>query len=145
MIFREATLADIPAMSAIRLAVKENRLSNPGRITYDDYKIFLSEKGKGWVCEEDGAIAGFAIIDTVGGNVWALFVDPKHERKGIGRRLHDMMLKWYFAQGKDNVWLSTDGGTRAEAFYRKAGWSHTGYDNNGELVFEMVANAWQGY
>jgi hypothetical protein len=33
------------------------------------------------------------------------------------------------------MWLTTDPGTRAERFYRRAGWRVTG-SRNGELVFE---------
>jgi len=40
MIFREATIADIPQMQVVRNAVKENILSNPGLVTDKDYEAF---------------------------------------------------------------------------------------------------------
>jgi hypothetical protein len=39
---------------------------------------------------------------------------------------------------KENVWLSTSPGTRAEQFYRKAGWKETGIYGKGEIKFEMT-------
>jgi hypothetical protein len=49
------------------------------------------------------------------------------------------MLNWYFDQNKQSVWLGTDAGTRAEMFYRKAGWRETGVHGKGEVKFEMTA------
>jgi GNAT superfamily N-acetyltransferase len=141
MIFREATIADIPQMQIVRHAVKENRLSDPGLVTDAAYVSYLTVRGKGWVCEIETIIAGFAIADLAGNNIWALFVDPAHEAKGIGKALHRQMLDWYFAQGKDAVWLGTAPGTRAELFYTRQGWQPRGIENR-EMIFEMTAMAW---
>jgi GNAT superfamily N-acetyltransferase len=137
MLFRSATVADIAGMSRVRMAVKENILSNPALVTPESYREMLEEKGAGWVCEIDGVIVGFAIVDLSDANIWALFVDPKHDKKGIGRKLHDTMLNWSFKQKVNKLWLSTGPGTRAEKFYRKAGWQHTGFTKSGEVRFEM--------
>ena len=45
MILRQATQRDIPAMRRVRLAVRENALSNPNRITEADYLAALEEWG----------------------------------------------------------------------------------------------------
>jgi GNAT superfamily N-acetyltransferase len=140
---RVASEADIPAMHRIRLAVRENRLADPAMVQPDDYRPLLSTNGRGWVAEVDGAIAGFAVADLVRRNVWALFVDPEMERRGVGRRLHDEMMDWFAAQGVDRVWLSTDPGTRAEAFYRAAGWQPAG-EYHGEARYEMQLPAGRG-
>ena len=47
---RLATLADIPRLSEIRLAVRENQLSNPGRITVADYEDYVAGRGRSWPC-----------------------------------------------------------------------------------------------
>lgn len=143
MIFREATLADIPRLAEVRLSVKENRLSNPALITTDDYREYLLNRGKGWLCEIDTTVVGFAIVDLIDNNVWALFLQPGYEGKGIGKKLHDDMLDWYFAQTSKLIWLSTGTGTRAENFYKKAGWREGGYQPNGEIRFEMSAEDWR--
>jgi len=74
-------------------------------------------------------------------NIWALFVHPDYEKMGIGRKLHDMMLDWYFTQTKQTVWLGTAPSTRAENFYRTAGWAAVGMHGK-EIKFEMSSNDW---
>ena len=137
MFLREAQISDIPSMSEIRLAVKENVLSTPGLVTYKDYVEYLTRRGQGWVAEVDGRTVGFAIVDLQGHNIWALFVHPDFDKQGIGRALHDTMLTWYFSQTDEPVWLGTGPGTRAEAFYRKAGWRNVGTRPNGEVKLQM--------
>jgi GNAT superfamily N-acetyltransferase len=94
------------------------------------------------VCEIDQQIVGFAIADLKENNIWALFVDPEYERKGIGQKLHRKMLDWYFTQTKEKVWLGTAFNTRAEKFYRKAGWIEVGTHGPKEIKFEMTYNNW---
>lgn len=141
-IFREATIEDIPQIAVVRNSVKENALSNPDLVTTEDYIEFMTVRGKGWVCEIDGTIVGFSIPDLQDNNIWALFLHPDYENRGIGRKLHDMMLDWYFAQDKAHVWLGTAPGTRAEAFYRKSGWTENGMYGK-EIKFEMTKEDWK--
>ncbi len=75
-------------------------------------------------------------------NIWALFLDPEFERKGIGQQLHKIMLDWYFTQTKNTVWLGTAFNTRAEKFYRKAGWTEAGLHGTKETKFEMTYEIW---
>ncbi len=142
MKFREADAKDIDGIQIVRRLVKENRLSDPGLVSDQDVSDFISDRGKGWVCEEGDETLGFAIADLMENNIWALFIHPEHEGKGIGKYLHALMLDWYFAQGKDRVWLSTTPGTRAEKFYRKAGWTETGIYGKNEIKFEMTRSEW---
>ena len=137
--FRIAEVRDIPQIQKVRNSVKENVLSNPSAITNKDCKNYLTERGRGWVCEINNQIVGFSIVDLIANNVWALFVDPNFENKGIGSKLHELMIDWYFNQKKHHIWLGTDPNTRAEGFYRKLGWKKTGMRENGELKFEMTA------
>ncbi len=142
MIIREATIADITQIQFVRHSVNENKLSNPELVTDEDCEEYMTIRGKGWVCEVDEEIAGFAIADLHDNNIWALFVQPKYEQQGIGRKLHDTMLNWYFAQTQITLWLSTSPNTRAASFYRKAGWLETGTYGKGELKFEMNYANW---
>jgi len=137
MLFREATPKDIPQIQIVRHSVKENTLSNPNLVTDQDCLEFLTIRGKGWVCECEGQIVGFAIADLKENNIWALFIDPKFEGKGIGSKLQNIMLAWYFSQGKSYVWLGTSPKTRAETFYRKSGWIENGKNGPDEIKFEM--------
>ena len=143
MIFREALITDIPQIQIVRNEVKENVLSDPSLVPDKDVEDYITRRGKGWVCEIDNRIVGFAIADLQDNNIWALFIQPGYEGKGIGKKLHDDMLHWYFNQSKETVWLGTSPGTRAEAFYRKAGWKETGTHGKEELKFEMTVSEWK--
>jgi GNAT superfamily N-acetyltransferase len=134
---RRATIADIEAMHRIRMSVQENRLRDPSRVRYDDYRRMLEADGRGWVCEEDGVVAGFGIADHTRRNIWALFVAPEYERREIGRSLLDVMVEWLFEMGSAPIWLTTGSGTRAELFYTAAGWRSLGTDASGEVRFEL--------
>lgn len=142
IIFREARLGDIPQIQIVRHSVRENTLSDPALVTDADCAEFLTVRGKGWVCEVEGQIVGFSIVDLQERNIWALFLRPEFEGRGIGRQLHDTMLDWYFAQTRDTVWLGTSPNTRAEGFYRKAGWKAVGMHGGNEVKFEMGYGDW---
>jgi len=143
MIIREATTEDIPQIQFVRNSVKENMLSDPALVPDKDVEDYIQNRGKGWVCEVDDSIVGFAIVSVMDHNVWALFIQPGYDTKGIGRKLHDVMMNWYFGQTETDIWLGTAPNTRAERFYRKAGWKETGTHGKGEIKFEMTAQAWK--
>ena len=143
MKIRVAMVNDIPQLVTIRLSVKENILSNPTLISEKDYNEFLTKRGKGWVGEINNKIVGFAIVDMLHNNVWALFIEPGFEKLGIGRKLHDEMLNWYFSQTNNTLWLGTSPHTRAYAFYHRAGWKEGGLHGKGEVKFEMTNDNWK--
>jgi len=137
-VLRIATRADVGAIQRVRGSVRENRLVSRG-ISDDEVIEHLERLGRRWDVEEAGEIAGFAIGRLHDGNIWALFVDPAHERRGYGRRLHDAMVGWMFSHGLPKLWLSTEVGTRAERFYRAAGWTDAGLvSGRRERRFEMA-------
>jgi GNAT superfamily N-acetyltransferase len=142
MIFREAKIDDIKQIQIVRNSVKENTLSDPNLVTDEDCRIFITEKGKGWVCEIETEIVGFSIVDLLGNNIWALFLKPEYEGRRIGKKLHNLMLDWYFEQTENSVWLGTTPKTRAEKFYRLNGWKETGMHGK-EIKFEMSYKMWK--
>jgi GNAT superfamily N-acetyltransferase len=142
-IFREATVDDIKEIFVVRYSVKENMLSETDLVDENLCESYLTERGKGWVCEMDGEIVGFAIADLKDNNIWALFLRPEYEKQSIGRQLHAIMLDWYFSKTPKTVWLGTSPNTRAELFYRKAGWKKAGTHGDGEIKFEMTKSDWQ--
>jgi GNAT superfamily N-acetyltransferase len=141
-VIREATTPDIAAMQLIRNAVKENVLSDPSFVPDSDVEKFINIIGKGWITMAGEVVTGFAIIDLQDKNIWALFVHPDHDRKGYGKQLHDTMLNWYFERYNDDLWLGTAPQTRAEGFYRRAGWKENGTHGKGEVKFEMSKSIW---
>ena len=142
MIFRQATQEDIPAMQVVRNAVKENVLSDPSVISNAAYILYLEERGMGWVCSIKDRLVGFAILDNQEKNVWALFVSPDFEGRGIAQELQRIMLKEYFAHTQEAIWLRTAPNTRAEIFYRESGWKELGMHGKNELKFEMTYDVW---
>lgn len=142
MSIRQALESDIDELFSVRMAVRENVLNNPSLVTNEICKAYITERGRGWVYMTDNRIAGFGIADLEGNSIWALFVLPGYERQGIGRKLHDTMLEWYFTKTGTTLWLTTEPGTRAEKFYRSAGWKDAGY-KHGEVKFEMTAEEWR--
>ena len=143
MNIRVAEIKDISQIQVVRNLVKENRLSDPALVPDSDVQDYITRRGRGWVCEINGQIVGFAIADLVDNNIWALFVDPGFEKLGIGKKLHDEMMNWYFLQTDKTVWLGTSPKTRAELFYRKAGWKETGIHGKVEIKFEMTQSEWR--
>lgn len=143
MKIREAELKDIPQIQLVRNSVKENTLSDPSLVTDQDCENFLFNRGKGWVYEDNDRIVGFGIVDMKEKSIWALFVHPEFENQGIGRKLHNTMLNWYFNQTNEKIWLSTSPSTRAEIFYRKSGWTENGIHGKNEIKFEMTYNNWK--
>jgi GNAT superfamily N-acetyltransferase len=133
---RQAVASDIPGIQRVRSSVRENRLISTV-ITDDAVREMIEDLGRGWVVESQGQVVGFSIGNVTNGNIWALFIDPAHERRGLGRQLHDIMLGWLWSQGLDRLWLTTEPGSRAQRFYEAAGWQLTGHTVSGELRYEM--------
>jgi GNAT superfamily N-acetyltransferase len=139
-LLRIARRADIAGIQRVRHAVRENKLTS-SVVTDEDVRAHLEDWGRGWVIELDGAIRAFAIGNKANGNIWALFVEQGYECRGFGRRLHDVMLAWLWAEGVPHLWLTTGPGTRAESFYRAAGWCDAGRTERGEIRFQITAPA----
>lgn len=135
--FRQAGVADIAAMSRIRLAVRENALSDPTRITDAMYRDYLDRHGRGWVAERDGEIIGFSYADRTDASIWALFVDPVHEGLGAGKRLLRLAVAWLFELGFDEVRLGTQAGTRADRFYAAQGWTREDMKDAVEVWYRL--------
>jgi GNAT superfamily N-acetyltransferase len=128
--YRRAGLQDIDAMSKIRLAVKENTLSSPGKVTRKMYEDYLELLGRGWVAEVDGHLAGFCYANRTDSSIWALFLSQEYEGQGIARQLLNLATSWLFAEGNERVHLSTGIKTRADRFYAAQGWTRERVDGN---------------
>ena len=94
-----------------------------------------SSSGRIWVWEEAGAVQAFAAGDVRDGWIWALFVAPEYEGRGIGRALLSMACETLRNAGYTVANLSTAAGTRAERFYTENGWTLVSNNRRGELLF----------
>jgi len=131
---RRAIQSDVARIMEIRHSVRENRLSNPNLVTADDCAEFI-ERSEIWVWEEAGAVQAFAAGDVRDGWIWALFVAPEYEGRGIGKALLSMACETLRNAGYTVANLSTAAGTRAERFYMENGWTLVSNNRRGELLF----------
>jgi GNAT superfamily N-acetyltransferase len=84
-------------------------------------------KGRVFVSEWQGAIAGFAAVEPrADGNseLDALFVDPHMQRRGIGRALVDYCAE--FARTQGSTALHVVGNPHAKSFYLECGFEVIG-------------------
>lgn len=130
---RPATAADVPALKRVRLSVRQNIL-NPARVSDADIDWFIRH-GPVWVWEEGAEVVGFSAGDWREGSLWALFVDPAWEGRGIGSALLARACASLAAAGHLIVTLDTEPGTRAATFYRRHGWAEHGLDAAGQMLF----------
>jgi GNAT superfamily N-acetyltransferase len=137
MIFRDARVEDIPALSQIRLSVRENVLSDPRKVTTEMFADYLSASGKGWVCEIEGEPVGFSVASLRDVSIWALFVKPGYEGRGIGTRLLDLATDWLFGMGASSISLSTEAHTRADRVYESQGWKRGEIKPDGEVSYRL--------
>ncbi len=106
MVIREAKIDDIKQLHIVRNSVLENQITDPAKVAVKDYVEYLTKRGSGWLCEVDKEIVGFAIIDLLENNIWALFVTPTFEQQGIGREIafkkfsDNKMIVKYLEQGQ---------------------------------------------
>lgn len=137
MIFREATIEDIPTLSEIRLSVTENVLSDPSKVTPEMCADYLSVSGKGWLCEVEGVAAGFSVASLGDASIWALFVKPEYEGRGIGTGLLKLATDWLFGMGATRISLSTEAYTRADRWYERQGWKRGEIKPDGEVSYQL--------
>jgi GNAT superfamily N-acetyltransferase len=125
---RAITDCDIPALFPVRVATHENRLSREELtalgITEASVKERLHGSFKGWLCEVDDRVVGFAIGDRATGELWLIAVLPEYIGRGIGSALLSRVEGWLRDSGCDRLWLTTDVDPRLKAytFYLQHGW-----------------------
>ena len=140
IVFREATGADLPGITRVRTSVVENALTiaqlEERGITNASVAASFLKDSKGWVALQGEEIVAFSIADRATQSIFALFVLPGYEDRGIGGTLLDSALRWLWDNGAASVWLTTGPGTKAARFYEKRGWTCTGRGPRGDLRYE---------
>lgn len=141
---RLADAADVPDLFEVRTSVRENHLTVDGLaeygITAETVPGMLRGSGRGWVAEVAGQVVGFVMVDSEEATVFALFVRPEHEGRGIGRALLEVAERWLVERGVGEIWLLTDRdpAVRANGFYRHLGWRDDGVQDDGQVRFVKV-------
>lgn len=146
MFIRVADATDVAGLFRVRLSVNENKatmvdLEKYG-VTPESLPKMLLNKGRGWVAEVDGVIRAFSMADAEKSTIFALFIEPGFEGKGIGRKLMDKAETWLAEMGCEQVWLETDRNprVRANGFYRHIGWKESNIQPDGQVKFIKVLN-----
>ena len=128
MNIREITEDDIPALFVVRVATHQNQLSRQELaslgITEETVKARLRGTFKGWLCDVNSQVVGFAIGDRATGELWVIALLPQYVGQGIGSTLLRCVEDWLEANGCVRLWLTTDldPGLKAYRFYRQHGW-----------------------
>ena len=128
---RAAQPADTAALLHVRTAVHENHLSlaelAERGITADALTALLAgTPASAWVAEDAaGAVLGFAMVDLDQASLFALFVLPTHEGRGIGSALLGTAIAAARARGLASLTLTTD---------RTLPWNAPFYARNGFVM-----------
>jgi GNAT superfamily N-acetyltransferase len=138
---REAKHSDISAMFAVRAAVAENRATRAeleaSGITDAVVAAALGSTLKAWVAETSDRIVAFSIANYQRGCVWALFVEPDFQRRGIGTCLLQLATNCLGDHGFLTAFLTTDASTSAYQYYLARRWTHVSTASDGSARFEL--------
>ncbi|OLU23651.1 GNAT family N-acetyltransferase [Pseudomonas sp. PA15(2017)] len=138
---RPASVADIDSLFDIRTSVTDNHLSREQLdelgITAEALQQAIEAAPCGWVAELGGVPVGFAMVDFDAGELFALFVRPQHEGKGLGKRLLEAAEQALFARHA-LIYLITDGdeAIRANGFYSRQGWLQVSEVDDRDVRYE---------
>ena len=139
---RPALPEEAELLFRLRTAVRENHQSRAELaalgITPESVAAMLRDgRHAAWIAWSGPAAAGFAMADAAEASLFALFLRPGFEGRGIGRRLLAEAERWLAARGCAEARLLTGGapGLRAPGFYRHLGWVEDGIAADGQLRF----------
>lgn len=88
---RAALLSDIPAIFRVRTSVRVNHLSieqlSQMGITAEAVAEMIAASPSAWVAVVDDEVVGFSMIDIDDASLFAAFVLPAFEGRGLGKQL----------------------------------------------------------
>lgn len=140
-VVRPATVGDIGVIFNIRTSVVQNHMTMDELaaigVTPDTVHDIIAAGPGLWVAEVDGVPVAFSMADIGDGCVFAMFVLPAFEGRGLGRLLMAETEAFLFTQ-HDVIWLETsaDVAVRANGFYRALGWRPVDMLDNGDYRYE---------
>ncbi len=139
---RSAAPSDVDALFEVRCSVAENHQSReelaelgitPASVARmiqgGDYITLIAELG--------GEPVGFTMVEVSENYLFACFVRPAFENRGIGRALMEQTEEELMRRGVTSIWLSTgaEPDLRAVGFYENLGWSRDGFLDDGQIRF----------
>lgn len=136
---RTAQLCDVEGMFDVRTSVIENHLSREEMrqmgITESVVGNMIAKSLCAWVATENEKVIGFSMILPDEGCLFAAFVLPEYEGRGIGRRLVVLAEQELFQQ-HEMAWLETDKNSSAAKFYMQLGWGNKKDINDTDIKLE---------
>ena len=138
---RVATEADVESLFDIRTSVLENHQSRADLarvgVTPETVAKMLHSSSRAWIASERKQDVAFSMADASDATIFAMFVRPAFEGRGLGRILMKRAEEWLFEQGCVEIWLLTDANrdVRANGFYRHLGWDDAGIQQDGQVKF----------
>jgi ribosomal protein S18 acetylase RimI-like enzyme len=139
MTIRAIEARDLAELFDLRASTRENPYSRDALreigITEETTAARLRTTNRGWLCETEGKLVGFAIGDGSTGEMCVIAVLPEFEGQRVGSRLLDAVEAWLYSLGWKELWLWTSADTkrRAFTFYTGHGWTIS--ENKGEIVY----------
>ncbi len=142
MNIRPASPDDVVNLFRVRTSVRENHLSEEELseigITHDSVSGLLrSGEAQAWCAEVDDVIVGFSMARKPERDIFALFVLPQFEGRGIGSLLLDAAVDWLRTSDPKPIRLNTERTTKAFRFYINRGWHETDLLEDGDPVLEL--------
>lgn len=135
---RTAQLSDIDGMFDVRTSVIENHLSREEMRQMGITEIVVADMIENnhcaWVATENDKIIGFSMILPDEGCLFAAFVLPEYEGRGVGRRLVVLAEQELFKH-HEIAWLETDKNSRA-ANFMQLGWGNKTNINGTDIKLE---------
>jgi RimJ/RimL family protein N-acetyltransferase len=140
----EITAATARAVMALLTQPNQQRFVAPVAASYADALFPASVDGAPvvpWLraVEADGELAGFVMLTEVTAHhpvpyLWRLLVDRRHQRRGVGSRVVELLAARLRADGHTALlvrWRPGPGGP--EPFYLRQGFVRTGVEHDGEI------------
>lgn len=128
VVLREIVQEDMEVIFDVRVRTWHNpngaeEMASMG-ITPEAVIALIAKDHRGWLAECEDQVVGFTMGDKSTGEMWVIAVLPAFENRGIGKALMAKVEEWLFAEGNDELWLTTDADEnfRAVGFYRALGW-----------------------
>ena len=141
--FRRARSDDAVELFRVRTSVHENHqseeeLANNGVTRESLARMLASDDACGWCAELAEGIVAFAIARRSERDVFALFVEPGFEGRGLGSTLLDAAVEWLSESGTERLRLTTGRGTPAQSFYLNRGWADIGTPSSEVVMLERA-------